>query len=156
MSRIVLFIAFVVLFAACSNKDQVPDGILSKREMQAVMWDMVRMGEFLNGFVLYKDSSIDKTAVSENWYSKVYETHKINKEQFDRSYAYYEKHPLLLKEILDSLSRKQVIPKTSTTGTNSDADTVDSKSSSPYIDTRIKSFDSVNKKCILRKRPALD
>ncbi len=156
MSRIVLFIAFVVLFASCGNKDRVPDGILTKREMQAVMWDMVRMGEFLNGFVLYKDSLIDKTAASEKWYSKVYETHKINKEQFDRSYTYYEKHPLLLKEILDSLSRKQVIPKTSAPDVNSDADTVNSKSSSPYIDTRIKSFDSVNKKRILRKRPALD
>ncbi len=156
MSRIALFISFVVLFAACGSKDQAPDGILPKREMQAVMWDMVRMGEFLNGFVLYKDSSIDKTAVSEKWYNKVYETHKINKEQFDRSYAYYEKHPMLLKEILDSLSRKQVIPKTSTPVANSNADTVSAKSTSPFIDTRIKSFDSVNKKRILRKKPALD
>ena len=155
MRRLALYITSIVLFAACASKDQLPDGILSRPQMQAVMWDMVRMGEFLNGFVLYKDSSINKAAESEKWYNKVYETHKINKEQFDRSYAYYEKHPLLLKDILDSLSRKQVIPKTAPASASSNADTGSSKSSSPVIDTRIRSFDSVNKKRILRKRPAL-
>lgn len=152
MTRAALFILTISILVACSDKDEVPAGILSRQQMQAVMWDMVRTGEFLNGFVLSKDTSIDKVGESQKWYDKVYQLHKITKEKFERSYAYYEQHPGIFKEILDSLSRKQVNAYPGQRPTSPvKIDSAGKRSILPSIDTRIRPFDSVNKKRILKK-----
>jgi Domain of unknown function (DUF4296) len=105
---IVLIIISSTVLVACAGKDKVPDGILPAPKMQEVLWDMVRVGEFLNSFVFFKDSTINKATESQKWYDKVYEVHQISKEEFDKSYIFYKDHPLLMKEILDSLSRKTI------------------------------------------------
>lgn len=104
-SFIIFFIAFFLF--ACSDKNKLPKGVMPVNQMKEVMWDMIRAGEFLNGVAFVKDSS-NRAAVSQQWFNKIYEIHKISKEQFDKSYAFYNEHPLLMKEVLDSLSKKQV------------------------------------------------
>ncbi len=105
--RKLLLIFLISRFAfACSDKNELPKGILPRQKMQDVMWDIIRAEEFLNGFVIYKDTSIDKIAESKKWYDKIYQLHKITKKDFDKSYAYYKDHPVLMKQILDSLSKK--------------------------------------------------
>jgi hypothetical protein len=69
------------------------------------MWDIVRAEEFLNSFVVYRDTGIDKAAESQKWYEKVYRIHKISRSDFEKSYAYYKDHDLL-KEVFDSLAKK--------------------------------------------------
>ncbi|MFC0771865.1 DUF4296 domain-containing protein [Terrimonas alba] len=108
MRKFLLFgLIFSILFG-CSNKDKLPAGILPRQKMQEIVWDMTRTAEFLNGFVFNKDSSIDKIAESEKWYNKVYQLHKTTKEKFEKSYSYYQAHPDLMRELLDSLSKKTV------------------------------------------------
>ena len=46
---ILLLLPFVF---ACSNKNDLPEGILPPPKMQEVMWDMIRAGEFLNALYL--------------------------------------------------------------------------------------------------------
>jgi len=108
MKKLFLNLLILQFVFACSNKNDLPEGILPRPKMQDVIWDMIRAGEFLNGFVFNRDSSIDKIAESQKWYDKIYQVHKISKTVFDRSYAYYQDHPLLMKTLLDSLSKKQV------------------------------------------------
>ena len=74
--------------------------------MREIMWDMIRAGEFLQSYVINKDSTINKVAESEKWYNKIYEIHKTNKAAFEKSYAYYKAHPILMKEMLDTLATK--------------------------------------------------
>ena len=71
------------------------------------MWDMIRAGEFLNGFVVNRDS-VSKKPEREKWFAKIYQLHKINREVFDKSYAYYQAHPALMKNILDTLAKRQI------------------------------------------------
>ena len=71
------------------------------------MWDLVQATEYLNAYVLNKDSIPDKTAEAVNWYENVYRLHHTSKTEFDKSYAYYKEHPLLMKEVLDSLAHKK-------------------------------------------------
>ena len=73
--------------------------------MQEVLWDLINAGEFLNGYILVKDS-VDKTAESVKVYGQVFQLHHITKEEFDKSYLYYREHPALMKGMLDSLSKK--------------------------------------------------
>jgi len=129
----------------------MPKGVLPKKKMQEVMWDMIRAGEFLNSYV-YKDTSIDKVAESQKWYSKIYQLHKITKTDFDKSYAYYQAHPVLMKELLDSLSKKQAQPKIPPgQGTQASKDSLNKKDSSTSDNKRKRIIDTLNRKRILKK-----
>jgi Domain of unknown function (DUF4296) len=100
-----LFIS-LFLITSCKDKNKIPKDIFPQEKMQAVLWSMINAGEFLNGYVLYKDS-VDKMAESLKTYGQVFQIHHITKEEFDKSYSYYREHPDLLKVILDSLSKRQ-------------------------------------------------
>lgn len=98
---------------ACSRGPQVPKGVLPPDKMEDVLWDMVQTGEFLSGFVLYRDTNINAVMESQRWYEKVYSFHHIDKEDFKRSYNWYRDHPDMMKRILDSLAvRKDPEPAT--------------------------------------------
>lgn len=107
--RKLFFILLVFPFAfACSDKNEIPKEILPKKKMQEIIWDMTRAEEFLNGFVFYKDTSVDKVAESQKWYNKIYQIHGTTKAQFEKSYTYYQSHPELMKELLDSVSKRKL------------------------------------------------
>lgn len=106
MKRFFATLTLLILFA-CTHKDEMPKNVFPKPKMEAIMWDMLKTGEFLSNFVFYKDTSIDKVAESQKWYNKVYELHHTTKADFDRSYAYYKAHPGLMKELMDTLSKRQ-------------------------------------------------
>lgn len=102
-----IFLCLIVWQAlSCSNNNRVPRGILPKEKMQQVLWDMLSAGEFLNSYVLNKDS-VNKLVQATKVYGQVLQVNHITREQFDKSYAYYRAHPVLMKSILDSLGRRQ-------------------------------------------------
>ena len=100
-----LFVSFF-FFVSCKDKNQLPHGVLPKEKMQEVLWSMIYAGEFLNAYVLNKDS-VDRVAESSKIYGQVFQVHHITKEEFDKSYSYYREHPELMKVLLDSLNKKQ-------------------------------------------------
>lgn len=142
-----------VLIHACSDNDKLPEGVLPKQQMREVMWDIIRAGEFLNGFVINKDSSVNKIAESEKWYAKVYQLHKISKEEFDKSYAYYKDHPALMKEMLDSLAKRQVYVSPVIRDSTTIRDSINNpKNSTQRADSVRKSIDTLRKKMIKKRK----
>ena len=105
MRLLLLNVLLVLIVGSCGEKNQLPKGILPKPKMREVMWDIVRAEEFLNSFVMYRDTGIDKAAIAKLWYDKVYKIHGISEADFEKSYSYYKDHDLL-KEVLDSLAKK--------------------------------------------------
>lgn len=148
-----LFLIFLIPFFlfSCSDKSEIPKGVLSKKKMQAVLWDMTRAGEFLNGYVLHRDTSMDKAAESQKWYTKIYQLHKITESEFERSYAWYEDHPALMKELLDSMSNKQ--PPAARYGKSAAAlkDSLNKKDSVVKEGPRRRPVDTLNRKRILKR-----
>ncbi len=106
MRQLVIFLFSLFLLSSCKHKEQVPKDILPKDKMQEVLWSMISAGEFLNGYVLTKDS-VDKVAASAKVYGQVFQIHHISKEEFEKSYSYYKQRPELMKIILDSLVKKE-------------------------------------------------
>ena len=154
MRKFLLVCSLFSLLFSCSNKDKIPAGVLPKQKMQEVVWDMTRTAEFLNGFVFNKDSSIDKIAESQKWYNKVYQLHKTTKEEFERSYSYYQAHPDLMKELLDSLSKKTMAtrPPKPTKDSTTRGDSIKKRIPPPFkseIQNRI--IDSMRKRRIQKK-----
>jgi len=106
MKRLLFLFLPLLILNSCKSKDQTPKGILPKEKMQEVLWSMIVAGEFLNGYVLIRDS-VDKVAESSKVYGQVFQVHHITREEFDKSYSYYRDHPDLMRVILDSLVKKQ-------------------------------------------------
>lgn len=148
------FLIFLILTFSfsCSDKSKMPQSVLPKQKMQEVMWDMTRAGEFLNGFVLYKDTAMDKAAESQKWYDKIYQLHKITKSDFEKSYAYYQDHPVLMKELLDSLSKKQVPPPQYGQSSSVSKDSLNKKDTSAPDGKRKRLIDTLSRKRILKKK----
>jgi hypothetical protein len=107
MSRLSVVISVVaIFFLSCGNKNKVPKGILSQDKMEEVLWDMMRADQYVNTFVLPKDSSLNKKTEGQKLYTKIFDIHKVTEETFRESFAYYKKHPALLSSVMDSISQK--------------------------------------------------
>jgi len=90
----------------CSDK-KVPSGVLPPDKMQEVVWDMMRADQFVVGFVLPKDSSLQRETEKIKWYNRVLAIHKVSERQFKESFRYYQTRPDLMAVIMDSISRKE-------------------------------------------------
>jgi|SRR6218665_667958 len=111
----------VGLLQACSDKNKMPSDVLPQPKMQAVMWDLMRGADFLNNYVFFKGEPVDQTVESEKWNKKIFQMHKITKQQFDKSYAYYQQHPMLMKTMMDSIARIKVEQPVKPSGADSTA-----------------------------------
>ena len=105
MSRLAIWTA-MILFAGCSGKDKLPDGILKPKQMQEVLWDMVR-ADALTPELVKKDSSLKATSENIDLYNKVFSVHHISRTIFQASFSYYEKNADLMNSLLDSMNALQ-------------------------------------------------
>ncbi len=138
-----------LLVSSCADKDEMPKDVLSQQKMEAVLWDIIRAEEFLNSYVIYRDTGADRATESQKWYDKVYQLHKITRKDFDKSYAYYKDHPVLLKQILDSLSKKQP-PAPPGQALQPPKDTLNKKDTFSIFNKK-RLLDTLNRKRILKK-----
>lgn len=100
MSRFIIGLFLVFLITAC--KDNIPKNILRPKEMGAVLWDVFRADEMATIYA-NKDSLYKKTDKRNELYQTVFQVHHISKEEFEKSFQFYQSRPDLLKPILDSL-----------------------------------------------------
>ena len=101
---LVLLMTLVIFVVSCNGRKKQPR-ILSKEEMGKVTWDIMLVDEHANG--LYRDSTIkniDKERLK--LYLKVFQVHKITREDYNASIRYYAAKPDQMKIIFDSLSAK--------------------------------------------------
>ena len=83
MRKLIFYTLFVSIFIACSgNKKPLP-----VQKMKVV-----------------KDSTIVIKKENIALYNKIFDLHKISKDEFYNSYNYYENHPNEMKILLDSIS----------------------------------------------------
>jgi hypothetical protein len=110
--RIITAIAFLLmLFGSCSNEPKIPDDIIAPVKMKQVIWDLVRADEMVNVYVS-TDTSANKPEKRTDFYQRVFQIHRINKQQFKKSFTFYQSHPDLLKIVLDSAYNQAVKPVT--------------------------------------------
>jgi hypothetical protein len=94
----------VLVAGACNNKPAVPKNILPQQKMQAIMLDLIHVdGRIANAPPA--DSLIRLDSSRYRMYQQVLALHGTNKEAFKKSLHYYEQHPPLLKETIDSMEK---------------------------------------------------
>lgn len=96
-------LSFFIL-SSCSDKKDVPSGILAREKMEIVLWDLMRADQFLGNYVFNHDTAKNRTKESLLYYERVFRLHETNREAFEKSFAWYRSHPALFKDIMDSIS----------------------------------------------------
>lgn len=100
--RIYLFFLISILSAAsCSSP--VPKGIIAPENMYSTVKDIMMADEFINNNLM-KDSGVNIKQRRSVLYAQVFELHHTNRNQFYKSFTYYQQHPKLLKLVFDSLA----------------------------------------------------
>jgi hypothetical protein len=105
MRRAGIFMVAILLIISCKKKDRLPSGIMTPTQMQSVLFDMMRADQFLNEYVFAKDSSAKLDSSCMNLYARVMTLHNISRDDFKKSFDYYNAHPSLLRDVLDSISK---------------------------------------------------
>lgn len=96
-------VLLVFSLPACTSDKDIPKDVLSPEKMKPILWDMIRMDELVSGFIA-KDSSKKLNEESVKLYEQVFALHKISKDQFFRSFRFYQSHPEIARPLFDSLS----------------------------------------------------
>lgn len=94
----------VVLFA-CSGKNHIPTGVLQPKEMQEVLWDVMRSDEMVD-IQSEKDSLFRSSEKRYMYYDTIFALHHISRQKFQNSVNFYQNRPDLLKVIIDTLQKK--------------------------------------------------
>lgn len=106
-----LLILCITLFACGLGR---PKDILPREKMQAVLWDIAKGGEFVNGYVYYRYPNLNRAAVNQQVLKQIFTLHKISKEDFEKSLEYYQRKPDIFVAILDSINAQQTRAKKDT------------------------------------------
>jgi hypothetical protein len=96
----------LLIFLSCNNRQGAEKGVILKPDkMQAVMWDMFKADAFTDRYL--KPDSTKKVA-EENaaLQQKIFDIHKITRNDYYLSYHYYTTQPEMMRAILDSISIK--------------------------------------------------
>lgn len=92
------------LLGACARHDELPEGIIPQAKMEDVMWDMLQADRFVNEFLPKPGDSTYNTRKVLEEYQKVFDVHKISRDEFLRSYKFYLSRPDLAKVMFDSIA----------------------------------------------------
>ena len=101
------FLSFILVgcMMACGNRNDLPGGIIPTKKMEAVLWDVLQADAFTEQFIK-KDSSKKAAFEYAQLEQKIFAIHKVSRENFNKSYAWYKAHPAILHVVLDSITAK--------------------------------------------------
>lgn len=92
-------------FTACTRQYKVPSGVLPMDKMEKVLWDMIQADRYAT-IVLSRDSSKNLKEETFVLYEQIFSIHKINRQQFVKSFKFYLERPDISQVMLDSLATK--------------------------------------------------
>lgn len=103
MRILAIVMCSALLLVGCKTKPEeveVPDHILDKEKMVAVMAD-IHLAESY-GYMLRVKENV-RTTLAEREYAKVLKTHNITMDEFKKSYDWYMEHPSIFDLMYDDV-----------------------------------------------------
>ena len=101
--RIVAGLLAMLLVVGCSDKDNIPSGIIPRDEMEKILWDMVQADQYSSLYLLKDSARINVKEETLKLYQEVFLLHQVSREEFSKSFQYYQEHPELTRNVFDSL-----------------------------------------------------
>ncbi|MEP6514085.1 MAG: DUF4296 domain-containing protein [Parafilimonas sp.] len=98
-----VFIFLISILFSCTSADRyIPSDVIPLNDMKLIVWDMMQAEEFAR-LKHNKDSNLLYPKTSE-MFQQVMRIRKTDKENFYKSFTYYQSHPILNKILFDSVS----------------------------------------------------
>lgn len=101
--RIIAGLICIVLIAGCSEKDNVPSGVLGKEEMGSIIWDMMQADQYAANYIVKDSTKVNVKMETLKLYEEVFRLHKVTREEFRKSFQFYQDHPDITRTMFDSL-----------------------------------------------------
>lgn len=103
--RMLPCMAALIVLSACSRSRKVPSDVIGKDRMGRILYD-IGLAEGAVETEYYRDSSRNKDSLLRTQLDKVMAIHGTSQKEFRRSYDFYKRNPLILKEVVDSLQSR--------------------------------------------------
>jgi hypothetical protein len=102
MKKGLVFVLIVNVFIACTSGDKkIPKDVLPVDKMKLIIWDLTQAGAYAN-YLKEKDTSTKR--LNTMYMAEVLKMHHISKEDFFKSFKFYQSDPSLNKILFDSVS----------------------------------------------------
>ena len=98
----VLIASVLVVFITSCTNGKLENAELPFDTMKVVVWDLMNVNEWNNVRVV-NDTVARKLRDDRVQYQLVFSWHHITKDQFYKSFTYYEQHPDKMKLLIDSV-----------------------------------------------------
>lgn len=104
MKIFLIYPVFLACFfiTGCAGKDEIPKDILSINKMKPLVIDMLLLADYHKDRS-FTDTAFDVQTANRAGFERILQIHKVSKETFRNSYAFYQKRPALLKVLSDTL-----------------------------------------------------
>jgi hypothetical protein len=92
----------MVFLVACSAKKTNKEVLLPFKTMQQTVWQLMQVDEYLTRQI-ETDTTIQPSKEKAKNYQLVFDLNKVDRVQFYATMDYLDKHPVELKELMDSV-----------------------------------------------------
>lgn len=103
MRQSIIVIALLALLSCRSN--EVPSRYIQPAAMEKIVWDMLLADEIAMQLRI-NDTSINLKQASFKEYDKVWAIHGVSRQHFYESYAHYQKHPVIFKQLILAVRKR--------------------------------------------------
>lgn len=97
-----IIIIGVLFFVACTSKKSEEESLLPITIMQKTVWQLMQVDEYLSRQV-QTDTTIQPSLEKAKYYQRVFNLNKVDRAQFYTTMDYLDRHPVALKELMDSV-----------------------------------------------------
>ncbi|MBS1746482.1 MAG: DUF4296 domain-containing protein [Bacteroidetes bacterium] len=95
-------VIFFFTFIACTDSDTtVPKDVLPVNKMKLIVWDLVQAGAYAS--TLSEKDTAEKN-LNTAYLTETLKMHQISKKDFFKSFNFYQQHPVLNKQLFDSIT----------------------------------------------------
>lgn len=92
----------LLFLSACASKQSKKEELLPIQTMQQTVWQLMQVDEYLLRKI-QTDTTIQPSVQKVQYYQKVFNLNKVDRVQFYATMEYLDKHPVEMKELMDSV-----------------------------------------------------
>ena len=104
--RIVAGLLCMLLVTACSEKDKIPSDVIGKEEMEKILWDMMLADQYSANYLVKDSARVNVKMETLKLYEEVFRLHKVSRDEFRKSFQFYQGRPDITRTMFDSLLAK--------------------------------------------------
>jgi hypothetical protein len=101
--RMIAGLLCLLLVAGCSEKDRIPSDVIDKEEMGNILWDMMQADQYAANYLIKDSARVNVKMETLKLYEEVFRLHKVTRDEFRKSFQFYQDRPDITRNLFDSL-----------------------------------------------------